>query len=215
MFDDFALLRGEKPQIPIAKEMEPLGRYLRLQATAFLGKNGSFFATFNRLDQPPQANQFFHNAYPKVSPDFDNQHHVSQGIYMNHFFLGRWLPSQIQKLLFPLESQFSDSGRKLTGEKIPTTLECHTCLKLHGVQQWAKSGEWVCLFKGRDDLFDSYSEYLNWRRDHDRLVKNLEAQVMLCDDEKEASRLETEIAVLVSELGSQNIPSDQIVSFGS
>lgn len=212
MIGDLAVSHGEKPEIPVSKEAQTLGRYLRLQATEFLGKNGAFFATFNRLDQPPSSNQFFHTAYPKVSPDFDNQHHVSQGIYMNHFFLGRWLPSQIQRMLFPWETQLPQ-GRRLTTEKMPTSLECHTCLKSHGVQQWAKSGDWFCLFKSRDDLFNSYGEYLHWKRDHDKHVRCLEDELMVCIDEEEASRLETEISILQSEPKSQNIPSKQIIPF--
>lgn len=210
MIDDLALEREERPEAPVSQEAQTLGRYLRLQAAQFLAKNGSFFATFNGLDQPPSANQFFHTAYPKVSPDFDNQHHVSQGIYMNHFYLGRWLPAQVQRLLFPLEDQMGN--RRLTATKMPTTLECHACLVQGGFQQWARNGDWFCLYKARDGLFDTYGEYLTWKRNHDNLVSILETR-MLVATENEAANIEAEIDALRRELEAPWIASEDIVPY--
>lgn len=54
---------------------------------------------------PPQPNEFFYRHFPKQSPDFDNDYHTrNPGVFWGWFYLARWLPDLIQKVLFPLDN---------------------------------------------------------------------------------------------------------------
>lgn len=209
MFEDLALSAQEQVLPRITPETKHLGRLLRQQIEEMIDKDSPNFATINELDSPPAASQFFHHTYPKVSPDFDNQHHTTPTIFFNHFYLGRWLPAQIQKIMFPWEDL---SHRKLTCSNIPTTLECHTCLKKKGHQQWNSQGEWFCLKARRNDLFDSYEDYLNWKRDKLTQILDIEEEILRNDDPAVLNELFERLAVVKSKTNSQFVSSDEIYS---
>lgn len=60
---------------------------------------------------PPAPNEFFYRAFPKVSPDFDNDYHNrNPGVFWGWFYLSRWLPDLIQRVLFPLDQMVYNSN---------------------------------------------------------------------------------------------------------
>lgn len=127
---------------------------------------------------PPAPNEFFYRHFPKVSPDFDNDYHTrNPGVFWGWFYLTRWLPDLIQKVLFPLSdvvydsrineqmaakgaagideslkekaSQYIPKARKLTGRQTPTPLECQLCSQFQGIMLWNRQHEWFCVYKNK------------------------------------------------------------------
>lgn len=127
---------------------------------------------------PPAPNEFFYRHFPKVSPDFDNDYHTrNPGVFWGWFYLTRWLPELIQKVMFPLNdvvydskieqmakgdanaeasdslhekaSQYIPKARKLTGRQTPTLLECQLCSKFQGFMLWNRQHDWFCVYKDK------------------------------------------------------------------
>lgn len=60
-------------------------------------------------ENPPNPSEFFYRHFPKQSPDLDNDYHVrNPGVFWGWFYLSRWLPDLIQKLIFPLDGVIYD-----------------------------------------------------------------------------------------------------------
>lgn len=126
---------------------------------------------------PPAPNEFFYRHFPKVSSNFDNDYHTrNPGVFWGWFYLTRWLPDLIQKVMFPLndvvyESRLSEQmaqaaakadeslhdkasnyipkARKLTGRQTPTLLECQLCNQFQGFMLWNRQHDWFCVYKDK------------------------------------------------------------------
>ena len=126
---------------------------------------------------PPAPNEFFYRHFPKVSSNFDNDYHTrNPGVFWGWFYLTRWLPDLIQKVMFPLNdvvyesrlgeqmakasakadeslhdgaSNYIPKARKLTGRQTPTLLECQLCSQFQGFMLWNRQHDWFCVYKDK------------------------------------------------------------------
>jgi hypothetical protein len=148
-------------------------------------------------DTPPSPNDFFYRSFPKQSPDLDNDYHnQNPSIFWGWFYLSRWLPDLIQKVLFPLDgvvynndisindnnknknnitdnkiNRIIPNARKLSGKHAPTKLECTLCERFKGVKIWNKNGEWFCIYK---DKFNDLKNNNNNNNNNNKNNSNVE-----------------------------------------
>ncbi|KAG7694622.1 hypothetical protein KL933_003558 [Ogataea haglerorum] len=206
MFDDLSLQKDDRESLNASApvlEAEGVQRYLQManfKLHRCLDRHNESFRDFWKLDEIPDKNSFFYHHFPKVATNHDNEHHVSNfGIFLSHFYLGRWLPDTIQKLLFPIEPV----EQKLSAKNMPTIAECRLCESLQGLSVWTRTGEWFCVDRSTqlhssDELgerfFSTYGEYCRWRKTYSQRLRELEQQAYELDDfdalEKELQRLE-------------------------
>lgn len=148
-------------------------------------------ANWTQGDLPPSPNEFFYRSFPKQSTDLDNDYHNrNPGIFWGWFYLARWLPNLIQKVLFPLDNvAYADqneihssnnisttspvttntsvvsanktcNARKLHGKQIPTKVECQSCERFKGLKIWNKKGDWYCIYANEVENLD-HNSYFN------------------------------------------------------
>ncbi|KAH3663361.1 hypothetical protein OGAPHI_005351 [Ogataea philodendri] len=186
MFDDISLQEDDLETLdrkPVAVDPDEINHYVDIanfKLHRYLDRHNDKFKDFWKLDEIPEKNNFFYHHFPKVATNHDNEHHVSNfGIFMGHFYLGRWLPDTIQKLLFPLEPV----ERKLTAKTMPTIAECRLCERLKGHSVWTRTGEWFCVddtakLSRSDELgqafFPTYNDFCKWRKTYGQRLEQME-----------------------------------------
>ncbi|ODV86136.1 hypothetical protein CANARDRAFT_27402 [[Candida] arabinofermentans NRRL YB-2248] len=213
--DDFELLRTSKPIYNLDPKTIHI-QILRIQhlinysTIKIFSKDSEFFRMFWRIDEIPERSQFFYTHFPKVPTNYESDHHVSNyGSFLNHFYLGRWLPDTLNKLIFPFFEIQGTTDRKLSCKGMPTLNECRLCDKWKGVGVWNRNGEWVCVyqdamngkesqlkkgdikkftkqfaFSESDELgpkyFLKFSDYNAWKRSVNLKIEQLEAKAINC-----------------------------------
>lgn len=147
-------------------------------------------------DTPPQPSEFFYRAFPKVSPDMDNDYHVNNpGVFWGWFHLSRWLPNLIQRILFPFDNVVNKIPRKLTGQNTPTRKECELCEKFKGVMVWNRKGDWYCIYDDVevDDVFPSFNDFMRWKQSNLSRLQELEKLAYNAKDMNELKKIEIQI----------------------
>ncbi|GMG28022.1 unnamed protein product [Ambrosiozyma monospora] len=123
---------------------------------------------------------------------------------MNHFYLGRWLPDIIQRVLFPLENTEAMQNKKLTAKQMPTINECRLCQRFQGTLVWNRNGEWFCIYADADvdineedklgkKYFAKFEDFRKWKKKYTEDYYKLEDRTLTIDDEEEFKQVENQL----------------------